>query len=86
MNKNEIVILNIIMDSLDRLYDKKTNAIDVYGIIFASSFALIESNYYFKLSECAKELMTVIQLNSPRENEMALECTEELRLIISNAL
>ena len=86
MNKNEAIILNIIMDSLDRLYDGKAKAIDVYGILTVSSIALVESSYHFKISECANGLMKIIELNNPRECEMALQCTDELRGIIANAL
>lgn len=85
MNKEELVLLENILDSLDRLFDEDSQVIDIHQLIFATSKALIETNHYQILDKTAKKLDIVLKADSSKDimRESALIATNELRHCIA---
>lgn len=81
MNDIELILLENILDSLDRLFDRDSCAIDVYVLIFATAKALAETKHHEILDKTAKKLEAVLKTIDSKEElrDAALLETDELR-------
>ncbi len=88
MNEAERKLLENIFDALDRLFDKKCNAIDVYALIFASEKALGESFTAIELGGYIIELNKIVRSVESDEfqREEALKVTNSLRDTLNKLL
>lgn len=81
MSSNELILLENVLDSLDRLFDRDSKTVDVFALIFATSIALNNTNHFQILDKTAKKLENVLK-TAESENELretALFETDELR-------
>lgn len=81
MSSIELILLENILDSLDRLFDRDSKTVDVFALIFATSIALNNTNHFQILDETAKKLENIFKITDS-ENELreaALFETDELR-------
>lgn len=85
MNNDELVLLENILDSLDRLFDEESQVTDIQALIFATSKALIGSSHYQILNQTAKELNEILKTEKTKNSlrESALTATNELRHYIA---
>ena len=81
-------LLDNMLDSLDRLFDRKSGVIDVYTIAYASALALREHRLSAVFEEAAESLEGVVRAGLPDEasRELALEVTDALRIALADAL
>lgn len=88
MNDSELYLLENILDSLDRLFDEDSQAIDVYVLIFATAKALPETNHFQILDETAKKLEPILRTVKSKDalREAALTETDKLRHYIAELL
>lgn len=88
MNKIEKQLLENIFDALDRLFDRKCNAIDVHALIFASEKALGETFAEIQFSDYESKLNKIIRNGKSDEiqREEALEVTNKLRSELNDLL
>lgn len=85
MNEEELVLLENILDSLDRLFDEESQIIDIHALIFATSKALAKTSHFQILDKTAEELNEIIKADKTKNNlrELALTATDELRHYIA---
>ena len=88
MTKDERELLENILDGLDRLFDRESNAIDLYTLVFATSKALSNTKYFSILDDTATQLKTVVlaELKSDDERNEALKVTNNLRFFLAENL
>ncbi len=81
-------LLDNMLDSLDRLFDRESGVIDVYAIVYASALALREHRLFAVFEEAAESLERVVRAGLPEEaaRELALEVTDPLRIALADAL
>jgi hypothetical protein len=77
-----------LLDTLDRLFDRDSQVIDVYALVLASSEALKDSLPELGLSGIAIELDKISKNGKPEElqREEALRATNNLRVALSDFL
>lgn len=85
MSETEKIILENILDSLDRLFDRQAKAIDVQALLFVSAIALKNSHHYQLAARSAEMLSEILRTNSDEEveREAALSATDVLRQAIA---
>jgi hypothetical protein len=88
MTKEEYNLLENVLTGLDRLYDCQSNAIDLHALIFATSRALVDTEYFSILHDTSIELEAVLKSMSEVRDERreALGVTDNLRLFIAEKL
>ena len=88
MTKTEIVLLNNVLDGLDRLFDSQSKAIDIHTLLLATSKDLTESNWIDSFNTVIRQLEYILTLNISEEQirEKALDATNELRISIADVL
>lgn len=88
MTDDEKQLLENVFDGLDRIFDGETNAIDLHALIFATSKALQNTEYFAILEDTAESLETVIcsGLDNIGQRDAALMRTDDLRIFLASRL
>lgn len=88
MTSDERKLLDNILDGLDRLFDRESKTVDIYALIFATSKALSETEYFAILDSTANNLERILNSKIEAENERdeALEATNDLRIFLAETL
>jgi hypothetical protein len=88
MTKTEETLLNNVLDSLDRLYDGDTYAIDVYFLLVATSAALAETEHAIVINVAAARLEPICRtaMSTIERRSQALNVTDDLRLYVAELL
>jgi len=81
-------LLENVMDALDRLFDGKSDIIDVQRLLFTTFQALPTSYISELINQTNKDLKIVIQKskNKDSQREDALNITNELRIKLAELL
>ena len=76
MNQEDKQLLNNVFDSLDRLFDRESRAIDLYQLLYATDKAF-EDNMKISLASYVIELGEIVRDSEPEETqrERALKVT-----------
>lgn len=82
------MLLNNVLDALDRLFDSESGVIDIYAITYASSQALIGDPLFPLLDVAATGLAALVRdaLPDMEARARALDITNELRVALAKAL
>lgn len=88
MTNEEIKLLDNILDSLDRLFDRESRLVDIHTLIFATSKALSKTQHLSILNETCNNLEQIASLNLNADNETveALKATDKLRHYLAKIL
>lgn len=88
MNKLDIELLENVFDSLDRLFDRETNVVDVHALLFSTQHALSNESSCPNLDKYVCDLSSVVSSgeSSQEQREQALDITNSLRAILSDTL
>ena len=88
MNDTELFLLENILDSLDRLFDRDSYAIDVYALVFATAKALAETKHFEILDKTAESLAAILKTIHSKDElrDAALLETDKLRHYIAELL
>lgn len=88
LTKSERILLQNVLDSLDRLFDRHSTATDVYALLVATSIALGGSELAAAFERTIPPLREVIQSKSPldEKRDAALTVTDGLRQFIAEQL
>ena len=88
VNNLELRLLENVLDSLDRLFDCDSQAVDVYALLFATAEALLETSHYQLLDETTKKLDALLKAAETKNElrEAALIETNKLRHYIAKLL
>ncbi len=81
MNHNEKLLLEKVLDALDRLFDWKSTAIDVWAVLSATGEALRLTPHYPEFEGPTADLEALIKMGCSPEMErvVALKITDNLR-------
>ena len=81
ITKQERQLLTNILNSLDRLFDRENQIVDVHDLLLASSVALIETIHSPQLQDAIERTQTVLRSGKALENKRddALTETQTLR-------
>jgi hypothetical protein len=82
---DDTVLLDNLLDALDRLYDQKTAVIDLQALLTASSAGLEDQTMARAASTAAEDLTAILRRNlrPDEENRQALIATDKLRQMIA---
>lgn len=85
---DETRLLGNVLEGLDRLFDGESSATDLQALIFATSKALSNADYFSILNDAGTKLEELIdsKRTSKDERNDALEITNELRVFIAGLL
>ncbi len=88
MTKDEKALLENLLDSLDRLFDRKSTVIDVYALLFATSKALANTPHYPHIEPLVGNLLTIVRRQGSEEvrRDAALVATDDLRKFLADSL
>lgn len=88
MNETDTKICENILDALDRLFDRESEVVDIFALIFASNEALGSSVTGLNLDGIAIELEKISRNGKAEElhREEALQVTNNLRIILNDML
>ena len=88
LSKTETQLLENLFDSLDRLFDRECQVIEVYAIMFATQHALKPYNTALSLDDYAEGLQKIARNEEDFESQSqrALELTDDLRIILDDLL
>lgn len=88
MTDDDKKLLNNVLDGLDRLFDRESQAIDIHALIFATSKALSDTEYFAILNDTANNLEKIVRsrLNANEERNQALKETNDLRIFLAKIL
>ena len=88
MTKLERTLLESILDSLDRLFDRENQVADVHDLLIATSAALAATEHSAQLDAVTKKTKTVLRsTTSPdQKRNAALAETDSLRKYLSDIL
>ncbi len=77
----EKILLENVLDALDRLFDRHCSAIDVWALLLATSEALRATEHASQLEGPVPDLLAVVRSGASAEvvRQRALEVTDELR-------
>jgi len=86
--ESDKALLENVMDALDRLFDGKSNIVDLQALLFATSQALPKSHVCELMNQANEDLKLIIQKvkNKESQKEYALNTTNPLRLKLSEIL
>ena len=78
---SEKKLLENALDSLDRLFDGDSSAIDVWALMLATAEALRDTPHAPELERATRELLVIVRANGPihDQQDRALEVTGDLR-------
>jgi hypothetical protein len=88
MTEEERVLLDNVLDGLDRLFDDESDATDLYALIFATSKAVSKTEHFVILNKAANDLEKIVRagLNANGERFEALKVTDDLRKYLAQTL
>ncbi len=88
MTGEEKKLLDNVLDGLDRLFDSESRAVDTYALIFATSEALSDTEYFPILNETSENLEKIWRsdMNPIDERFEALSVTDNLRIFLAKIL
>lgn len=88
MTSAEETVLENALDALDRLFDRESQVIDVYALLFSSAVAMKGNKFERLFAESALKLHGLISARRDKEaqRDSALEFTDELRKALADAL
>lgn len=88
MTKDEYRLLENVLDGLDRLFDFQANAIELHALIFATSRALVNTEYFQILNRTSDALEALLNAGSKVSDERreALLITDDLRRFVAEKL
>ena len=88
MSKFERTLLDNILDSLDRLFDRENQVADVHDLLIVTSVALAETDYASALKNAADKTSAVLRSPTSLDQKRndALAETDELRRYLSEIL
>lgn len=88
MTKDEYKLLENLISGLDRLFDFQSNAVELHALIFATSRALANTEYFAMLDNASIELEKLVtsQIQVSDERYEALRITDDLRISVAEAL
>lgn len=88
MTIDEKSLLNNVLDGLDRLFDRESDVIDIYVLIFATSKALSNTEYFAILDRTANRLEKTLRSSQTVSDKVfeALDVTNDLRIFLAENL
>lgn len=88
MTNDEKRLLENVLDALDRLFDRESSIIDVHALIFATSKALPNADYFAVLDNAVDRLEIIIRsgLDTEGQRDAALTATNDLRIFLAESL
>jgi hypothetical protein len=88
MTQDEKALLENVLDSLDRLFDHESTVIDVYALLFATSKALVGSNFHPHIEPLVGRLRAIVRTQRHEESrrDAALVATDDLRKVLAASL
>jgi hypothetical protein len=87
MTRDQQRLLDALLDSLDRLYDRECGVVDVQALTAATAAALVDLPHWsHRLAEVAASLLTLMRSGRDREEQyrQSLIVTDELRLHLAD--
>jgi len=67
MNKLDTELLENVFDSLDRLFDRESNVVDVHALLFSTQHALSNEGSCPNLDKYVRDLSTVVSSGESSE-------------------
>ena len=88
MTKLERTLLENILDSLDRLFDRENQVVDIHDLLMATSAALAATEHSSPLEAAMEKTSTVLRskMSSKLKRDAALGETQSLREYLSDIL
>lgn len=88
LNKTQRILLQNVVDALDRLYDNDSGVIDLYAMLYATWHALSETPLAPAFEPPIRELKAILESDEIRDRKRAaaLGATDQLRHAVCNAL
>ena len=85
MTNDEGMLVNNVLDGLDRLFDRESKAVDLQALIFATSKALSNTEHFAILNDAANSLEKIVcsELKAEDERDSALVVTNDLRIYLA---
>jgi hypothetical protein len=83
---DERTLLHNLLDSLDRLYDRRCGAADVDALLAATASAVKDQSWIASIEQASTALRDLIRSRLPPEEEYrkALVVTNDLRIKLAN--
>lgn len=80
------MLIENMVDALDRLFDHESSVIDTHALLFATAQALSNSPWFAAVNQPLKELQAIVRSNAaPDEKRIsALRATDELRNFLAS--
>lgn len=80
------MLINNMLDALDRLFDCESSVIDTLALLFATSLALRDSPWFDALNQPVSDLRVIVQSNAaPDEKRISALCaTDQLRKCLAS--
>lgn len=88
MTRDEYNLLENLLMGLDRLYDSESKVLDLYALIFATSRALVDTEYFSILQDTSNALENLVTSKDKVRDDRreALGITDDLRVFIAKKL
>lgn len=88
MERIEKKLLEHALDALDRLFDRESSVIDLWGLLFATAQALRSTPHFDVLEGATSNLLTIVRSRESTETkrDRALAVTDELRHHLARAV
>ncbi|HEY4262920.1 MAG TPA: hypothetical protein VGM98_22360 [Schlesneria sp.] len=89
MTKDEKALLDNLLNSLDRLYDRDSSATDVWALLFATSKALASSEFLPHIEPFVGKLLAIVRTRGSTgdsRRDAALVATDDLRKLLADWL
>lgn len=88
MVNERTTLLNNALDALDRLFDRETEVVDLYAILYATGLAMRSDDLSSLFRDAASSLKELDRAGFAAEQarESALSLTNSLRLAVAEAL
>ena len=88
LSRDERILLENVLDGFDRLFDNKSEAIDIYSLLVATGIALSATRFSPTFESTTHQLETIIRSTAAldQKRDAALVVTDELRHFIAEEL
>ncbi|HWL08206.1 MAG TPA: hypothetical protein VNQ76_07375 [Planctomicrobium sp.] len=88
MTTREKILLENVLDALDRLFDRQSSVVDIQSLLLATSEALSSTCHEPLLRTAERELQTIIRSTTSEEErrDRALLVTNDLRIDLAQKL
>ena len=88
MTVSENLMLENVLDALDRLFDGHTSVIDLQALVLATAEALRETPHHGMLEGPAADLLSIVRSGTDMEKQRdhALVATDRLRRYLADLL